>query len=52
MSTAGDEMELFAAVNRSFRQLFAYQEHMKSFRTYDLIEVSLLDFIRKSNTTL
>jgi hypothetical protein len=32
-------MELFAAVNRKFRYLFAQQEHMKTFKTYDLIEV-------------
>jgi hypothetical protein len=35
MQTSGDEMELFAAVNRKFRHLFAQQEHMKSFKTYD-----------------
>lgn len=39
MQTSGDEMELFAAVNRKFRHLFAQQEHMKSFRVYDIIEV-------------
>ena len=46
MHTSGDEMELFAAVNRSFRQLFAYQEHMKSFRTYDLVELFFTFFIK------
>jgi len=35
MQTPGDEMELFAAVNRRFRELFAQQEHMKLFKTYD-----------------
>ena len=39
MQTSGDEMELFAAVNRKFRYIFAQQEHMKTFRTYDVIEV-------------
>ena len=39
MQTPGDEMELYAAVNRKFRELFAKQEHMKSFRVYDTIEV-------------
>ena len=40
MQTIGDEMELFAAVNRKFRYVFAQQEHMKLFKTYDLTEVS------------
>lgn len=40
MQTSGDEMELFAAVNRKYRHLFAQQEHMKTFRTYDNVEVS------------
>jgi hypothetical protein len=35
MQTSGDEMELFAAVNRKFRHIFAQQEHMKMFKTYD-----------------
>lgn len=35
MQTSGDEMELFAAVNRKFRHLFAQQEHMQSFKIYD-----------------
>jgi hypothetical protein len=39
MQTSGDEMELFAAVNRKFRYIFAQQENMKTFRTYDVIEV-------------
>lgn len=45
MQTSGDEMELFAAVNRKFRHLFAQQEHMKTFRIYDLIEVTINNFI-------
>jgi hypothetical protein len=40
MQTPGDEMELFAAVNRRFRELFAQQEHMKTFRTYDAAETN------------
>ena len=40
MITSGDEMELFALVNRKIRQLFSQQEHMKTFRTYDACEVS------------
>ncbi|CAF0884068.1 unnamed protein product [Brachionus calyciflorus] len=39
MQTSGDEMELFAAVNRKYRHLFTQQEHMKTFRTYDSIEL-------------
>ena len=41
MHTPGDEMELFASVNRKFRHLFSRQEHMKTFRVYDMVEVSL-----------
>ncbi len=33
-------MELFAAVNRRFRELFAQQERMKTFRTYDAAETN------------
>lgn len=39
MKTQGDEMELFAAVNRKFRHIFAQQEHMNTFKIYDYIEV-------------
>jgi hypothetical protein len=45
MQTSGDEMELFAAVNRRFRHIFAQQEHMKAFRIYDMVEVKLLTFL-------
>lgn len=38
MQTPGDEMELFAAVNRKFREIFAVQEQMMSFRVYDAID--------------
>ena len=39
MKTSGDEMELFAAVNRKFSLIFAQKEHMLAFRTYDAVEV-------------
>ena len=39
MQTSGDEMELYASVNRKFRHIFANQENFKSFRTYDSLEV-------------
>lgn len=44
-----DEMELFAAVNRKFKQIFTRQEHMKKFKTYDLAEVLELRCYRKQN---
>ena len=34
-----DEMEMYGAVNRKFKQIFNRQEHMKTFKTYDRIEV-------------
>lgn len=46
MQTSGDEMELFAAVNRKYRHLFAQQEHMKTFKIYDSLEV-ILSFFHK-----
>ena len=39
MQSPGDEMELLMAVNRKYRYLFAQQEHMKTFKEYDSIEV-------------
>ncbi|KAL4226305.1 hypothetical protein ACF0H5_014288 [Mactra antiquata] len=36
-----DEMEMFAAINRKFKQIFQRQEHMKTFKTYDRIELGL-----------
>jgi hypothetical protein len=39
MKTSGDEMELFAIVNRKFRSLFNKQEQMKTFKIYDAFEV-------------
>ena len=50
MQTSGDEMELFASVNRKFRHTFAQQEHMKSFKTYDtdLVGNFILSFINCS----
>ncbi|PAA69803.1 hypothetical protein BOX15_Mlig033119g1 [Macrostomum lignano] len=35
LQCASDEMELFACVNRKFRQLFFQQEVQRTFRTYD-----------------
>ncbi|KAK3588936.1 hypothetical protein CHS0354_023696 [Potamilus streckersoni] len=34
----GDEMEMFAEVNRKFKQIFLRQEHYNTFKTYDRIE--------------
>ena len=42
MSTSAEEMELYAAVNRKFKQVFTRQEHMKTFKTYDRIEVNYI----------
>ena len=39
MSTAAEEMELYATVNRKFRQIFNRQEQMRTFKTYDRLEV-------------
>ena len=39
MQSSGDEMELYVAVTRRFREIFAEQEHMKSFKIYDFVEV-------------
>ena len=39
MSTAAEEMELYATVNRKFRQVFNRQEHMRTYKTYDRLEV-------------
>ena len=33
---------MFAAINRKFKQIFGRQEHMKTFKTYDRIEVNIL----------
>lgn len=37
---SSDEMELYANVLRRFRTVFLRQEHMRTFRMYDLSEVS------------
>ena len=42
LNTSADEMEMYASVNRKFRQIYTRQEHMKTFKTYDRIEVSCL----------
>ena len=39
MKSSADEMELYAQANKKFRQVFNRQEHMKTFRTYDRVEV-------------
>ena len=33
-------MEMYAQVNRKFKQQYGRQEHMKTFKTYDRLEVS------------
>ncbi|WAR27022.1 hypothetical protein MAR_012726 [Mya arenaria] len=35
---SADEMEMFGAVNRKFKHIFARQETMKTFKTYDRME--------------
>ena len=40
MKSSADEMELYAQANKKFRQVFNRQEHMKTFRTYDRVEVT------------
>ncbi|CAH1785032.1 unnamed protein product [Owenia fusiformis] len=37
--TSGDEMELYGAVNRKFKQVYVRQEQMKTFKTYDKAEL-------------
>lgn len=39
--SSADEMEMFAAIVRKFKQTFQRQENMKTFKTYDRIEVTL-----------
>ncbi|XP_074645051.1 uncharacterized protein LOC141901606 isoform X2 [Tubulanus polymorphus] len=38
---SADEMELFGAVNRKFKQIFTRQETMLCFKTYDRLETGL-----------
>ena len=42
MQNSGDEMELYAAVNKKFREIFSNQEQMRTFKTYDAVEVNRL----------
>jgi hypothetical protein len=39
VDNSSDEMELYAAIGRKFRTLFMRQEHMKTFKAYDRLEV-------------
>lgn len=41
INTTADEMEIYALVNRKFKQIFLRQETMKTFKTYDRLEVGL-----------
>lgn len=41
---SADEMEMYAAVNRKFQAIFNRQEIMKTFKTYDRLEVKLILF--------
>lgn len=41
---SADEMEMYAAVNRKFHAIFNRQEIMKTFKTYDRLEVKLILF--------
>lgn len=36
---SADEMEMFGTINRKFKQIFTRQESMKTFKTYDRIEL-------------
>lgn len=40
---SADEMEMYAAVNRKFHAIFNRQEIMKTFKTYDRLEVKLIN---------
>ena len=42
MRSSAQEMELYANVLRKFRQIYCNQERMKTFKTYDTVEVSQL----------
>ncbi len=48
MHTSGDEMELYAAVNRKFRHIFNKQEQMKTFKVYDALEVNSYNICNQS----
>ncbi len=39
MVTSADEMELYAETCKTFRSVFSRQETMKTFKTYDRVEV-------------
>ena len=45
-------MEMYGAVNRKFKQIFNRQEHMKTFKTYDRIEVQPTFFIKNSRSII
>ena len=42
IKSSADEMELYAFVSRKFRQVYTRQEHMRTYKTYDRIEVCAL----------
>jgi hypothetical protein len=41
VSNTADEMEMFAMVSRKYKHFFIKQEHLFTFRTYDMFEVSV-----------
>lgn len=50
VDNSSDEMELYAAIGRKFRTLFLRQEHMKTFKAYDRLEVGQENWGSDSST--
>ncbi len=46
MNGSAEEMELFSQTSKAFKQIFHRQEIMKTFKTYDLAEVTFHLFTR------
>lgn len=46
---SADEMEMYAAVNRKFHAIFNRQEIMKTFKTYDRLEVRLINIPQRKH---
>lgn len=50
VDNSSDEMELYAAIGRKFRTLFMRQEHMKTFKAYDRLEIGQENWGSDSST--
>ncbi|CAC5397176.1 unnamed protein product [Mytilus coruscus] len=50
IDNSSDEMELYAAIGRKFRTVFMRQEHMKTFKAYDRLEVGQENWGSDSST--